>query len=187
MVGVGTSVATVRKRLFGVAILLVALAAICAATATGTAGAAQGSGLRFHTVRVIDPLGGNIEAYRLLVPRGWIWKGGVRWNLNYANVASVAMRVRNPRGLEAVESFPLVPQVWNDTTFLGTEGSNYLGSEVRRPLQPAAFLTRLVIPTLRGSLRPETLRAVRLPKVARALATGPRDPSLKSEYDAARV
>lgn len=169
-----------------------AVGSIVVAVALGTVWVTDVEGaarppVRFQSLKVLDPLSNNIEAFRLLVPAGWIWKGGVRWNLDYANLASVAMRVRNPRGLEAVESYPLIPQVWSTATLLGPEGANYLGSEVRAPLGAAAFLLRLVIPTLRGGLAPTVRSVAALPRVVGALAAMPADPSLTTSYDAARV
>lgn len=166
----------------------VVIAVLAAALLVASAGAAAGKpALRFTSLRVVDPYGGNIEAFRLLIPAGWIWRGGVQWNLRYANVASVALRVRNPRGPEAVESYPLIPQIWSDATPLGPIGGNYLGSEVRPPLPAASFLTQLVIPTLRGRLGPSVVNAVPLPRVARQLSSLPADPSTPTTYDAARV
>ena len=165
---------------------LVAVVLVLAATAAAAGGAAR-SPSRFQTLKVVDPLSNGIEAFRMLVPKGWIWKGGVQWNLSYANLASVAMRVRNPRGLEAVESYPLFPQVWSTATQLGPEGSNYLGSEVRAPLGAPEVLVRLVIPALRGGRSPTVRSVVPLPLVVGALAAIPQDPSLTSSYAAARV
>jgi hypothetical protein len=164
-----------------------ALCVLVGGTAVGAAGTARERPLRFQKLVVVDPVGGNIEAFRMLVPAGWIWKGGVVWNLNYASLASVAMRVRNPRGAEAVESFPLIPQVWNEGTYLGPEGGNYLGMEVRRPLSAVALLERLVIPALRGGQDPRVVRELPLPRVARALANGSGRAATSSTYDAARV
>lgn len=180
MVGAATGRSAVR----GVALVVVLLFLTVSAAA---AGSAARSPVRFQTLKVVDPLSNGIEAFRLLVPKSWIWKGGVQWNLNYATLASVTMRVRNPRGLEAVESYPLIPQVWSTATLLGPEGSNYLGSEVRAPLGAPEFLVRLVIPTLRGGLSPTVRSVVPLPRVVAALASMPQDPSLTSSYAAARV
>ena len=62
--------------------------ALVPATASGARGADL---LRFRTEVVRDPFSNGIEAFRLLVPRGWVRRGGILWNLRYSNVASIAL------------------------------------------------------------------------------------------------
>jgi hypothetical protein len=165
-----------------------ALAAACAILlAPGASSAGGGQTLRFHTVKVTDPLSNGIEAFRMLVPDGWVRQGGVVWNLNFSNLASVVMRVGSPRTHEALESFPLYPQVWEQGSYLGPEGANYLGMQVRQPVGAIAMLERLVLPAVRGNVRWRVVSAARLPRVAKALAAGTQGPVTSSSYDAARV
>ena len=124
----------------------------------------------------------------MLVPNGWIRTGGVAWNLHYSNVASVVMQVRNPHAPEALESFPLIPQVWENGGIAGIGvGQNYLGMEVRAPIGAIAMIEQLILPAFRARLHPRVEQAVELPKVAKALTARGTGPVTSSRYDAARV
>jgi hypothetical protein len=147
-----------------VATVLVVLLAAPAAGARDARAGADRAGLRFHTDVVKDPMSNGIEAFRLLVPNGWARRGGVVWNLRYANVASVAMTVTDARSHRELQAFPLIPQVWDPNRYLGPAGGNYLGMEVRRPVSASA-----------------------LPNVARALTAKGAGAVTSSSYDAARV
>ena len=144
-------------------------------------------GLRFHTEVVKDPLSNGIEAFRMLVPNGWVRRGGVVWNLRYSNVASVAMTVTDTRSHRELQAFPLIPQVWDPNRYVGPVGGNYLGMEVRQPVSAAALIEQLIVPAFRGNLRPALVRRVALPKVARALTAKGKGTVTSSSYDAARV
>ena len=166
---------------------VIALLAVVAAQPAAGARMAQGAGLRFHTEVVKDPMSNGIEAFRMLVPNGWVRRGGVVWNLRYSNVASVAMTVTDARNHRELQLFPLIPQVWDPNRFLGQVGANYLGMEVRQPVSAIALVEQLIVPAFRGNLRPTVTREVRLPKVANALTAQGKGPVTSSTFDAARV
>jgi hypothetical protein len=158
--------------------------ALVPATATAAKG---GADLRFHTEVVKDPFSNGIEAFRMLVPNGWVRRGGILWNLRYSNVASVAMTVTDAKNHRELQAFPLIPQVYDPNRFLGQVGSNYLGMEVRRPVNAIALIEQLIVPAFRGNLRPTVTREVRLPRVANALTARGKGAVTSSSYDAARV
>ena len=182
---------TSSRRAFpaGLAALLCLAVTVTAVTASTAGGRpqAQGAGLRFHTEVVRDPLSNGIEAFRMLVPNGWARRGGIVWNLRYSNVASAAMTVSNAKTHQALQVFPLIPQVWDPSRYLGAVGGNYLGMEVRQPVSAIGLVEQLIVPAFRGSLRPRVVRHVRLPKVARALTARGKGPVTSNTYDAARV
>ena len=103
---------------------VVVVAGVLATLAFGAGGAtsASGAGLRFHTEVVKDPMSNGIEAFRMLIPNGWVRRGGVVWNLRYSNVASVAMTVADARSHQELQVFPLIPQVWDPSRYLGPVG-----------------------------------------------------------------
>jgi hypothetical protein len=178
---------TVRRqgRLLLGLLVVVGLVVMCGAP---TAGAAQEPPLRLRTLKVNDPMSGGIEAFRMLVPVGWVRQGGVVWDLRYASVASVAMQIRNPRAPEALETFQLIPQIWQEPGIVGfPEGQIYLGMVVRRPLSAIGMVEGLVVPAFRGRLNPRVTARVRLPKVAGALAAGGQGGPVTTTYDAGRV
>ena len=73
--------------------LRAALPALVATLLCAPAAPAANQPLLFHTEIVKDPMSNGIEAFRFLMPNGWVRRGGVQWNLRYSNVASVAMTV----------------------------------------------------------------------------------------------
>ena len=173
-----------------VALLCLALAAArCAVLASlaGPAHAGSGAGLRFRTEVVKDPMSNGIEAFRMLVPNGWVRRGGVVWNLHYSNVASVAMTVTDARSHRGAAGVPADPAGLGPDRYVGPVGTNYLGMEVRQPVSAAALIEQLIVPAFRGSLRPALVRRDALPKVARALTAKGKGTVTSSSYDAARV
>ncbi len=175
------------RPLFALLALLVVLAALGVGAAPAPA-ATQDAPLRLRTLRVNDPMSNGIEAFRMLVPVGWLRRGGVVWDLRYASVASVVMQLRNPRAPEALETFQLIPQIWQDSGIPGfPEGSIYLGMVVRRPLNAIAMVESLVVPAFRGRLNPRVTARVALPRVAQALAAAGQGPVTTTQFDAGRV
>jgi hypothetical protein len=164
------------------ALLCVVLAAVATRAEAG-----PGAAMRFRTEVVRDPMSNGIEAIRMLVPDGWVRRGGVVWNLRYSNVASVSMTVTDAAHHQELQVFPAIPQVWDPGRYLGPPGTNYLGMEVRRPVSAAALVEGLIVPAFRGGLRPAVVSEVRLPKVAAALTARGRGAVTSSTYDAARV
>jgi hypothetical protein len=140
-------------------------------------------------VRVFDPAA-RTHAFTLSIPAGWRLRGSMVWDLRYSNVASAQVQVFNPRGPESIETFKLVPHVWDDNGISGfPEGSTYLGMVVARPRDARAYLQQLVIPTFRGRTGFRVVGGTRLTKVARAI--GARANKLgfgtRTTFDAARV
>ena len=69
--------------------------------------------IRFRKVSINDQsnmIGG--EAFSFLAPADWQVDGGLVWRVHPTMPAAVAMRVRNPKGLEQLECFPTVAFSW---------------------------------------------------------------------------
>jgi hypothetical protein len=146
--------------------------------------------LRLELLKVNDPAVGGDEAFRMLIPAGWKTEGGVRWMHDRSNLATVAMRIYNPNGVEALELLPLTPFTWTEggVPFFPV-GSIYLGNEVLPPVRDAAeFVRQIVLPRNRGGV--EGLRVTQtaaLPDVVAAVREGVQEPGVNKRVDAARV
>lgn len=159
------------------------------ASGAGESSASKQAPLRLKAHNVPDRLV-RMKAARMLVPVGWRARGGVVWDLRYHTLASAVMQIRSQKGPEALETFPLIPHVWDTQGIFGfPEGSLYLGAIVQRPLRAAPFLEQLAIPHYRRGLRMRVVKRVRLAKVARVLTKQARKLGIltASKFDAARV
>jgi hypothetical protein len=182
------------RRLGMCAVIAVALGAGMTTASTSAvraddAAAARQAPLRLRPVRVHDPAA-RTHAFKLVIPAGWRLSGGMVWDLRYSTLASAQIKVFNPRGPEAIETFKLVPHVWDDKGIFGfPEGSAYLGSVVARPRDARAYLQQLVIPTFRGRTGFRVVGGARLAKVAKTITA--RAAKLgygtRTTFDAARV
>jgi hypothetical protein len=143
------------------------------AKATPREGAAGGT-WRFHKVSVQDRpemIGG--EAFTFLAPVGWQVEGGLVWRTHPTMPAAVALRVRNPGGLEQLETFPTMGYSWGGMLGPGTffpPGSIYLGNEVQPPVQDAIqYLKARLLPRARGGTGARIVGEQALPELARAV------------------
>ncbi|MBI2193821.1 MAG: hypothetical protein HYU36_17735 [Planctomycetes bacterium] len=149
--------------------------------------------LHFLMQTCVDKEGTGKEAFRFLIPAGWKFEGGVRWNLACPGMpATVSYTVRNPAGDEVLEVFP------NQIFFYTTDptslsffpvGSNYLGSEVRPLADASKVLAQIVLPRFRRSVTGlRQVREEKLPDLARQLRTLPGDAAGVTTFvDAAKL
>lgn len=146
--------------------------------------------LRLELLKVHDPAVGGDEAFRMLIPKGWKTEGGVRWMPDRSNLATVAMRIYNPKGVEALEMLPLTPFTWTEggVPFFPI-GKIYLGNEVMPPVRDAAeFVRKVVLPRQREGV--EGLRVTQtapLPEIAAAVRETVQEPGGTKRVDATRV
>lgn len=130
---------------------------------------------RYNMHRYIDQggirdrsTGRFLEAFRLLVPEGWKFNGGIQWQLNQKGVmgmdrmdflvpARVAFTVTSPDGRAAMQAYP--EEHFVDTSRMPSAqfglfppGSRYMGAIVSPPLNPAQYIVNYVIPYQRGQL-----------------------------------
>jgi len=176
--------------------LVVALAVVCVwapGSSRGAAAAQGGRTMRLKRVSSVDRQGMRTEAFSLLVPMGWTFRGGVFWPLqNPAMPANCAFTVTSGNSFERLECFPSGAHFWSTNRMLLSNfppGSKYLGSEVRAPMSPADYLRQVVIARNRnnvGQLRVVDARP--LPKLARQLARAQQaSPGAQSSAAAAKV
>jgi hypothetical protein len=159
-------------------------------SAKNTAGAPAGA-LRLQTLSVHDKAAaGGIEAFRMLIPVGWQTSGGVEWRHNQSNLATVVMRIWNPKGSEALELFPIVPFTWTQGGIVFfPPGSNYMGNVVMPVVaEPGVFVQKVVLP--RHRQKAAGLRLVErtpLPDVAKAVAGGIQEQGVSKQVKAEKV
>ncbi|HOX58651.1 MAG TPA: hypothetical protein P5205_20655 [Candidatus Paceibacterota bacterium] len=128
--------------------------------------------LRFRKVSINDQpnmIGG--EALSFLAPVDWQVEGGIVWRTHPTMPASVAMRVRNPKGLEQLENFPTLGFSWGGYLPVSgfPQGSMYMGNEVQPPVRDAiAYVKERLLPLARGNVQARIVKTEELPKLAEA-------------------
>jgi hypothetical protein len=100
------------------------------------------------------------------------------------------MEAHSPDGPEALSVLPLITCFWSPQPMPGfPEGSLYSGNLVARPVEPAEFITRLVLPFLRKDLKQaQVVKTEELPDLAKtALAGQAPEAGIQKSAKAARI
>jgi hypothetical protein len=159
--------------------------------APGNGGApanANAGDLRLTMLAVRDPMVNNQVAFRMLIPQGWQSQGGIVWMHDKSNLATAMMRVANPRGAERLDVFPQVPYVWSQQGIFGFgPGSNYLGNIVAQPMEPAGYVTQVLLPHFRQGVQARVVGREPLPKVAELTARQAQEPGAQKTARAERI
>lgn len=167
----------------GVLLLALMLLATFAAPLEGQRGA-----LRFRSVSITDPLMNNEEAFRLLVPADWRVEGGIDWHPELATLAMTRLQLTDPRSATALEVFPSIPYTWNERGMLGvTPGGLYLGMYAVPPVEVDRFVREMLLPAVRGAVRPRIVGREALPAIARQLAVQLQEPGTVKQTEAIRT
>lgn len=134
-------------------LFLLALGALTA-PGLGRSPAPSGPGIRLATVAVHDPMIHNMKAFSLLVPKGWRHQAEVQWRHQYNNLVSASIVVANPADAEQLQVYPVIPFIWVANPVMPMQvGSNYLGGEVRPPIQdPAQLVAQMILPAFRRGI-----------------------------------
>jgi len=152
-----------------------------------------GDVMRFKVFSYIDKQGIGIEAFRLLIPSGWQFEGGIKWILDNPGMPAVgAFKVTNPRGKEEFEVFPNQPFFWtNNQMLLSTfpVGSRYFGNEVRPPVGALDALKGIVLSRFRkDAANLKIVSEQTLPELAKTVGAGMQSaPGVASSADAAKI
>jgi hypothetical protein len=136
-----------------------------------------------------DPMA-SMEAFRLLIPKGWQVDGGVTWVANPALPAQFHFRFYNPGGSEELDLFPTQAYFWTDNQlFLYTNppGSLRFGTLVAEPIDLHTAFTNIIIPNFRGQAG--GLQIVERKEVAElaALAKGTPTPGVEAAADGGKI
>ncbi len=114
-------------------------------------GRSAGHSQTFVLYRYTDPMTA-MEAFRLLIPKGWHAEGSITWSANPALPAQSRFRFYNPNGLEEFNLFPTRSYFWtNNQLSLKTNppGTLWFGTPVAAPIDLHTAFTRLIIPGFR--------------------------------------
>lgn len=91
----------------------------------------------------------GMEAFTMLLPKGWKAEGGINWSFaNPSMPASARFKFFNPQGLEQMEILPSRTFSWVNSphfTAFFREGSKYLYWEARRPMSAVDYLQKIVV------------------------------------------
>ncbi len=139
--------------------------------------------------RYVDPAAG-LEAFRLLLPKGWRAEGAITWSDNPALPAQSRFSFRDSGSGAEMSLFPTQSFYWTDNRlYLGTNppGSLRFGTLVAQPVDLRRAFTRIVIPAIRKSAAGlEIVREQPVPELA-DLARGPPTPGVRASAEAGRV
>lgn len=105
----------------------------------------------FIVYKYTDPMTA-MEAFRLLIPKGWRVDGSITWSANPALPAQSRFRFYNPNGTEEFNLFPTQSYYWtNNQLFLSTNppGTLRFGTLVAEPVDVHSAFTKVVIPSSR--------------------------------------
>ena len=129
-------------------VVVFSLALPCAA---GKATSAQGNSLSFRKHIVIDRNGFGYEAFRLLVPKGWHFRGGVSWDYNrFPPEASTAFTITSPDGDSVFEQFRHLNLFWSQDRNLQYSYAQG-GAEIMQPMGATEFINSFYIPRFRAN------------------------------------
>lgn len=110
-------------------------------------------GYKLRMLHVNDDEGIHMEVFRMLVPDGWAFKGGVRWLLDNPSMpATLACQVANPQGAEAFEVLPNINFIWRPGG-IATLSGKYYGAEVCKPLSIHEAFHKYVLPRYRSGYK----------------------------------
>jgi hypothetical protein len=125
------------------------------------------SGMRFSPFVCPDPQGTGMEAFKMLIPTGWQFRGGVYWIQDNPGMPAVlSFQVFNPSGAEGFEVFPNQSFYWDNnpmTQMTFPVGSRYFGNEVRPPMNAQQMLRQVVLPRFRKFPEVKILKEDHLP------------------------
>jgi len=143
----------------------------------------------FITYIYRDPTAG-MEAFHLLIPKGWRANGSITWSANPALPAQCHFRFYDPGSLPELDLFPSQAYFWTDNrVFLSTNppGSLRFGTLVARPVDIKSAFTRIIIPNFRARVgKWRIVEQKSVPELAK-LAQGRPTPGVISRAEAGKI
>lgn len=152
-------------------------------------GKTAGNKQSFVTYKYIDPMAG-MEAFRLLIPKGWQAEGAVTWSANPALPAQSQFRFFNPNGAEQLELFPTQSYFWtNNQVALRTNppGTLRFGTLVAQPVDLHFAFNNVLLPAFRrnvGNL--QFIERNKVPELEQ-LARGEPTPGLNASAEGGKI
>jgi len=124
--------------------------------------------LAFQKKAIVDTQGFGIEAFKVLVPKGWDFKGAVSWDFNkIPPEASISFTITSPDGGSVVEQFPHRYFFWSQDPSMQNVYAQ-AGLEIHPPLEAIEFIKKVFLPHVRqntSNLR--ILKSTNLPELAK--------------------
>ena len=143
----------------------------------------------FVTYRHVD-LRTGLEAFRLLIPKGWQVEGAIAWSANPALPATSDFRIHSQGGSEELRLFPTQSYFWTDNPlFLATNppGSLRFGTLVAQPIDLDGAFRQLILPRFRpGVADLQIVGRERVPELA-ALAAGTATPGVDARAEGGKI
>jgi hypothetical protein len=143
----------------------------------------------FVMYRYNDPMTA-MEAFRLLIPKGWRTEGSVTWSANPALPAQCRFRFYNPHGAEEFNLFPTQSYFWtNNQLFLNTNppGTLRFGTRVAEPIDIHSAFTKVIIPGFRKKVSGlKIINEGEVPDLAK-LAKGQRVQGVRSSAKGGKI
>jgi hypothetical protein len=136
-----------------------------------------------------DPMVG-MEAFRLLIPKGWQAEGSISWSANIALPAQSQFRFYDPNGIEEFDIFPTQSYFWTDNqVFLYTNplGSLRFGTLVASPIDLQSAFRDVIIPSFRGHAGDlKIVEEQEVPELAQ-MATGEPVPGVNAAAEGGKI
>lgn len=107
--------------------------------------------LNFETVSYIDRACTGLEAFSMLLPRGWEFSGGIRWSPEEVMMPA-APAFRASGGGVTLQALPGKAFFWTDLAQVRARypiGAGYLGAVVCPPLDAADVIRSAILPSAR--------------------------------------
>jgi hypothetical protein len=174
--------------LFGVLLSLPGIAPVKENSAVAPATGVPAS-QTFVTFVYQDPQAG-MEAFRLLIPKGWNADGAIQWSANPALPAQSHFRFFNPKGSEEFNLFPTQSYFWtNNRMFLTTNppGTVRFGTWVAEPVDLQTAFRQLVLRNYRNRIADlHIVSEAPVPELAE-LAKGEPTPGVKAAAEGGKM
>ncbi len=143
----------------------------------------------FVTYKYTDPMTG-MEAFRLLIPKGWHAEGQITWSPNPALPAQARFRFSNPNGTGEFNLFPTQAYFWtNNQLFLTTNppGTLRFNTLVMNPIDLQTAFTQVIIPQAGSGVSAMRIVSVNeVPELA-SIARGQPVQGVRSFADAGKM
>ncbi|OHE57397.1 MAG: hypothetical protein A2Z47_05965 [Thermodesulfovibrio sp. RBG_19FT_COMBO_42_12] len=175
-------------------VVVVIISFLSIVTVTGCKKGRQSTGGKtgiqtFVTYKYTDPMTG-MEAFRLLIPKGWQTEGKITWSSNPALPAQARFRFFNPNGTEEMNLFPTQSYFWtNNQIFLRTNppGSLRFGTLVMRPIDLHTAFTKVIIPQAKARVNGLSVIEEKRVEELATLARGAPTPGVHSSAEAGKI
>jgi hypothetical protein len=119
------------------------------ATQSGAARPTPAQPLVFRNQIVFDQQFMNMEAFRFLVPKDWLFNGGITWNFARNPPEPFTIyTVSSPDGSSVIQQFPRVNLFWSQNQ-MSQATYVQMGATIMQPLAAVDFLQRVFIPQAR--------------------------------------